>query len=232
MSDKGTPDDVVSIGRIGRGIRGKDLSALHSYWHSMRKNGDVPRRSDIDPRGIESLLENALIAEKIAPGLARLRIAGQHLSDIMGMEVRGMPVSAFIAPDHRDQLAEALTELFERPAVITLDLTSPGAMGCPEMQASLVLMPLRSDLGDVSRALGCLVSRGGIGRTPRRFDITALRIEALSTSPPQIQEHTGEAKLRGLAEHQKPFAPGAPGLTSERPYLRLVRSEDEDGEEG
>lgn len=193
---------------------------MRRYWQDMRKEGDVPRRSDIDPRGIEKLLENALIAEKIAPGLARLRIAGQHLGDLMGMEVRGMPLSAFISPDHRDQLGEALIELFERPAIITLHLTAPAGAGRPEMQATLVLLPLRSDLGDVSRALGCLVSRGGIGRTPRRFEIAKLHVEPLgaSTAPdPRDEPQTG------FAEPQAPFSADAPALHSERPYLRLVR---------
>lgn len=195
---------------------------MRRYWQGMRKDGDVPRRSDIDPRGIEKLLENALIAERIAPGLARLRIAGQHLSDLMGMEVRGMPLSAFIAPDHRDRLSEALIELFERPAVITLHLSAPGCTGSPEMQANLILLPLRSDLGDVSRALGCLVSRGGIGRTPRRFEIVKVSIEPVDSTVAAAPETKSQP---GFADPNAPFEHGPPVLESERPYLRLVRDD-------
>ena len=43
------------------------------------------------------------------------------------------------------------------------------------MHATLVMLPLRSDLGDVSRALGCLVTRGVSGRAPRRFEIMSCR---------------------------------------------------------
>ena len=56
----------------------------------------MPRRAEIDPRGIENALEYAFILERIAPGMARIRLAGIHLSDLMGMEVRGMPLTSFI----------------------------------------------------------------------------------------------------------------------------------------
>lgn len=223
MTDDSRSGDVVSLGNSAKGLHGKDVGAMRRYWQDMRKDGDVPRRSDIDPRGIENLLENALIAEKIAPGLARLRIAGQHLGNLMGMEVRGMPLSAFIAPDHRDQLSEALIELFERPAIATFHLTAPASAGCPEMHATLTLMPLRSDLGDVSRALGCLVTRGEIGRTPRRFEITKVHVEPVGANAPLA----AQARPRpGFAEEQTPFPADAPTLSSERPYLRLVRDVD------
>ena len=35
----------------------------------------------------------------------------------------------------------------------------------------MLLLPLRSDLGDVTRALGCLIAEGEIGQGPRRFDL-------------------------------------------------------------
>ena len=222
MTEKTTTGDVVSLGTQAKAIKGKDIENLRRYWQSMRKNGDVPRRSDIDPRGIDTLLENALIAEKIAPGLARLRIAGQHLGDLMGMEVRGMPVSAFIAPEYREQLAEALSELFERPAIVTLSLTAPGSLGRPEMSATLILLPLRSDLGDVSRALGCLVTKGGIGRTPRRFDITHVRIDRMDTTAMDAEE---PRPVSGMAEPAAPYEADRPPLASERSYLKLVRSD-------
>jgi hypothetical protein len=41
------------------------------------------------------------------------------------------------------------------------------------------MLPLRSDLGDVSRALGCLVTHGPVGRSPRRFEIMNCRVSAL-----------------------------------------------------
>ncbi|WP_057789331.1 PAS domain-containing protein [Roseovarius atlanticus] len=203
-----------------------DLQKFVSYWSGMRRGGDVPLRTEIDPRGIESLLSNAFIAEKVAPGIARLRIAGTHLSDVMGMEVRGMPLSALIAPEDRGQLADALVDLFERPATLRLDLTAPGGIRRAAMAATLVVLPLRSDLGDISRALGCFVTSGPIGSTPRRFKVVACKVTPLDLT---------DATATGFREEQARLAPPAPKARherpaplshpSERPYLRLVHSD-------
>lgn len=188
------------------------LRALRSYWESMRQGHVVPRRADIDPRRIEALLPNAFIAERIAPGITRLRVAGSHLSDLMGMEVRGMPLGSFIAPEARNDFALRLVDLFEAPAALRMDLRSRGNLGRPEMTGTLILLPLRSDLGDVSRALGCLVTTGQIGRPSRRFEIVAARMEPLG---PDLA-----VPLRTLSGTA--LAPQPPASRS-RAHLRVVK---------
>ncbi|WP_299842770.1 PAS domain-containing protein [uncultured Roseovarius sp.] len=220
--------DEINYGKAAlmhSGTRGKEksLAAFVAYWSSMRKGHDVPRRTDIDPRGIEALLENAFIAEKIAPGLARLRIAGTHLSDLMGMEVRGMPISALIAPEQRDELAELLVEVFDRPAIVKINLVSPAGVGRRKLKGTLLLLPLRSDLGDTSRALGCFLTDGLIGRTPRRFNITGHSVEvAAGRKHEAVQKSEKEVPENGFAESGMPFQAVPPQHPSERPYLRLV----------
>jgi len=125
----------------------------------------VPKRADIDPRGIEPLISSAFIAERIAPGVARLRVAGVHLNDLMGMEVRGMPLATFIEPRDRDAFALRLVDLFDGPAILRFALRGRRGIGRPALGGTMMLLPLRSDLGDISRALGCLVTRGPVGRT-------------------------------------------------------------------
>jgi len=162
------------------------LRALHAYWTEARRGQDVPKRSDIDPRRIEPLLSNAFIAERIAPGVTRLRVAGMHLTELMGMEVRGMPLSCLIAPPARDAFALHLVDLFDGPAALRMELHSPAGFGRPALRGTLVMLPLSSDLGDISRALGCLVTRAPLGRTPRRFEIQTCR-----TTPVTGTEYTG-----------------------------------------
>ncbi len=198
------------------------IAELIAYWHSRRRGRDVPRRSEIDPRGIEPLLSNAFIVERIAPGLARLRIAGSHLTDLLGMEVRGMPLSAFIAPADRDALSLHLVRVFDQPALLRLSLVSPARPGAPEMTGEMHVLPLRSDLGDISRALGCLVTRGTSGRGPRRFEIVDAKITPLEGAPTgAAPEPQGEPRVRpGLGEEAGRSAARRKG---ERPYLRLVK---------
>ncbi|MEI4262430.1 PAS domain-containing protein [Roseovarius sp. D0-M9] len=201
------------------------LSEFERYWGDMRKGALVPRRSDIDPRGIEPLLANAFITERIAPGLARLRIAGGHLTDLMGMEVRGMPISAFIEPGSRDALANHLVYLFDQPATLRLTLSSPARPGAPALQGTLLMMPLRSDLGDISRALGCLVSTGKIGRGPRRFEITHSVLTPLdSGTVPDATPRLVPDDAPASSPQTEGVDTPSPGRASERPYLRLIKS--------
>ena len=215
----GFQSNSQSPSHVARRNRERDMAEFTAYWHSKRRNSDVPRRSDIDPRGIEAMLPNAFVAERVAPGLARLRIAGTHLADLMGMEVRGMPLSALIETDDRAQLSEALVELFERPAIIRLTLAAQGGFRRAELAGTLLILPLRSDLGDTSRALGCLVTQGNIGNTPRRLRISSCQMTRIDL--PGADASVGP-QASGFAELASPFEPEQ-ALASERPYLRLIR---------
>jgi hypothetical protein len=147
------------------------ISLVEAYWHAIRNNRAVPLRTDIDPRGLSNALEFAFILERVAPGVARFRLAGAHLTDLIGMEVRGMPLSALFLPDTRARLGEVLESVFADPRLVTLTLSAEKGVGRGELEAKILLTPLKSDLGDVNRILGCFQSNGDIGRQPRRFGI-------------------------------------------------------------
>ncbi len=205
------------------------VAQVEAYWDALRRGRLMPKRSEIDPRGLELALENAFILERIAPGIARLRVAGTHLTDLMGMEVRGMPLTTFFAPSHRRLVADALEEMFQTPASCMLRLSSPAVPSRPAIDAKMILLPLKSDLGDVSRALGCLVSKGEIGVAPRRFEVTDHQFEPLIpgvadvTLPPPVPPAPAPVSAAGFAEEAEEFA--AQGK-KRPPYLRLVKSDD------
>lgn len=203
----------------GAARRAAAMADFTAYWQGMRRGADVPRRSDIDPRGIEPLLPNAFVAERIAPGLARIRIAGSHLTDLMGMEVRGMPISAFIIPAHRDALSHHLVRLFDEPATLRLTLAASNGHGARGPGGTMLVLPLRSDLGDISRALGCLVTEGMPGPTPCRFTIAKAQITPLP--PPAPSRVPAQTAPRILPEASQAEAPNP--HRAERPHLRLVK---------
>ena len=214
--------NVVSLSNYQANIQFPVVREVEAYWEGLRHGRQVPLRSEVDPRGIENALEYAFILERIAPGIARFRLAGMHLNDLMGMEVRGMPITAFFRPEGRKSISLALENLFEKPEKIELDLTAERGIGKPPLDARLLMLPLKSDLGDVSRALGCLVSVGQIGRTPRRFEmrdeaqIAQLAHDNPSYVPPPAPS---EAPVAGMAEEAAPFTP-------KRPNLRVVKSDE------
>lgn len=151
---------------------GNSLSPLHqaeAYWSALRQDGDVPARSRIDPRGLEPVLRHAFVLQQIAPGLARFRLAGQHVNATVGMEVRGMPFSALFAARYRTEIASVLRDLFDTPAVLYLTLKATGKDTSNE--ARMLLLPLKCDMGDVSRALGVVLADTTTTDTPCRFDL-------------------------------------------------------------
>jgi hypothetical protein len=139
----------------------------------MRGGRLVPARVDIDPRGLNGVLGQAFVLERIATGLARFRVAGSHLGELMGLEVRGMPLSSIFVPEARQTLADAIQSCFDDPAVIRIRLAAEGGFGRQALSGEMILLPLRSDLGDITRALGAVQMTGKIGRAPRRLSVVS-----------------------------------------------------------
>jgi hypothetical protein len=238
-----TQSPVVDMTARQDRIRFAPLAQIEGYWDALRGTRMMPQRSEIDPRGLKGALEYCFVLERIAPGLARLRVAGAHLGDLMGMEVRGMPISSFLTSDARQEFGKALEEVFETPAKAIVTLTAETSFGRPPLKAKMILMPVRSDLGDTSRILGGFMTDGDIGRVPRRFNVDSIEIVPLtgrqvpapstvdklrtddfrpshpvSRPAPQISEPAQSAPALA-AEDAGSFEQAIPGV----PYLRVVK---------
>lgn len=201
-------------------VQDSRLADFLAYWQKIRRGSEVPFRSDIDPRGIEPSLENAFVAERIAPGIARLRIAGNHLTDLMGMELRGMPLSTLIEPAHHDALSHHLVRLFDEPAMIRLSLSAAGRPSAPALSGEILILPLRSDLGDISRALGCLVTTCSPGCGANRFVIANAQITPIEGAVAIIAAKKPDAQLIDV-QHHTVAGTAQPGR---RPgYLKLIK---------
>lgn len=214
------------MSRFRQDTRGHALRLLDAYWTdlSAQAGGDIPARSAIDPRGLETVLDRIFILERIAPGFARIRLSGIRLNSLAGMDVRGLPLSALFTPDARDMLTGSVTRLFAAPASVDLLLeaeTGPGRAGFP---AEMLMFPLRDNAGEITRAIGAFSDPAGpVGRTPRRFAIARETLRDLGTpegsgptySAPQTGEH------RAFAEEAEPLL--RPG-----PNLRVISGRDPD----
>ncbi len=209
---------IVAMDRFDSGRSLSPIRQAEAYWTALLSEDGVPMRSQIDPRGLENVLQYTFILERIAPGLARFRLAGTHLNQLAGMEVRGMPFTAFFEADARPKVKDTLEQVFSAPATAEMGLVSGGGFGRARLQARLILLPLKSDLGDVSRIMGVMLCDGTIGPTPRRFTISDQRIKPVS----ELQAPAAPAarESAGFAENQAGFKPAAS-------HLRLVVSRDD-----
>lgn len=162
---------------VGRGRIGADLQPLveaERYWRKIGKNGQPPRRSDLDPRQLGFALPATMILERVAPGIARVRLAGQGLNQLFGMDLRGMPASILVSPSNREALGAQVEAMFAGPAIVEIPLHFPRSWGRRPVAGRLLLLPLTDDSGQVNRALGVLAAReelptGG----QQRFEIDA-----------------------------------------------------------
>lgn len=213
------------------------LAEVRAYWEGLRRDTDLPRRDEIDPRGISGALENTFLLERVAPGVARFRLAGMQLHDMMGMDVRGMPLTAMIDPAGRPRLSEHLETVFANPGLLEVWLDAERGLGRPALEARMLLLPLTSLRGTVDLALGCLAIHGALGRAPRRFAISGVNSTKIERRTTQRRTSLREdddrrepipvAPLPGMAEMALTFTPAfAPRPPRGKPNLRLVHSRD------
>ena len=232
MQDNG--GSIVSMFRRASPMSFPAISQVDAYWEGLRDGRLMPDRAEIDPRGLESALEFTFILEHIAPGVGRIRVAGMHLSDLLGMEVRGMPLTALFAPAARDRLSRTLEAVVNEPQVADLTLTSDRGIGRPSLNARLYLAPLGNLGNSVPRVLGCLQAVGKIGHGPRRFGIEQVQMRRIvattaasrlpDAAPATLSTIPAFAKISRSLSQELPQAV-TPQTPARRPELRLVTAD-------
>jgi hypothetical protein len=220
--DKGD-NKVVPMTNFRNTVPVSPMRQAEAYWTALRRGDDIPSRSQIDPRGLENILSQTFILERVAPGIARFRLAGQKVNEMAGMEVRGMPITAFFTPDARKQMSAALEHMFEAPAIVEVEMQTEGSRLRGRREARMLLLPLRSDLGDVSRALGVFVSEGNPTKTSQRIAITSIEMRAVAKN---TDDTAFKAKSRSSDDVNAPnpaFAELQSRLASETSILQEAR---------
>jgi hypothetical protein len=182
VEHKGNGSEPVILSGRAPVVGQSMLADLEQYWHALRGARKLPVRTEINPAQIDAILPYCFILERVAPGIGRMRIAGQALNAILGMEARGMPLSVFFTPAARPVLAQHLERVFAAPALLDLPLEAPRGIGRGRLGGRMLVLPLLGSDGTVSRALGAVMVDGVAGRAGRVFDIPAagvIRCEVL-----------------------------------------------------
>ncbi|WP_106744268.1 PAS domain-containing protein [Yoonia maritima] len=187
------------------------LQSLEAYWQALRHASQIPSRNDIQPRKIDDALPHTFILQRIAPGIARMRVAGQKLHDLLKMDARGMPIGTFFAPEARDELTQLVETAFTEPAIIALPLYAPGNIVRAPLTGTMLMLPLRDDNGQTSRILGAIVTDGNRGNRSRKFEI--------AKDLPMRHETLG---IKLARSHRNPLTLNKKGPDAMHPALRLV----------
>jgi hypothetical protein len=191
--------------------------ALFEYWNDLRNGRAAPFRSEIDPRQISVSLENMFVLEALPHGQLRFRVAGTGLSAMFGLELRGMIADSIMASDSADKLRSLAKQVLETPAV--------GAMRADAISGirrykgiELLLLPLRSEVGEMNRLLGCI---NALDEAPIRGEFDQMRLSCVSVS--LIEPHLDDEAepldaFMGMAEPQTSFLRDDPA----QPKLKAI----------
>ncbi len=159
---------------------GTRLNDVIRYWSSLREGNQPPRRSQIEATALAQSLPDVFLAEIITPRVARFRLCGHRIEDLMGMDMRGMPLTVLFHGAARQDITDALEQV-ALGARVMLSLQGESGFGLPGLSASLALLPLTDDAGRITRILGVIDRTGTPGRTPRRF--TLAKAQDLARAP-------------------------------------------------
>lgn len=185
---------------------------LERYWRELRGARAVPDRADVVGNNIDAALPHAFILDRVAKGVGRLRVGGQRLQDCLGMDARGMPLTAFFVPVVRDRVAELMDTVFDGPAIVEVPLIARAGLLGGQVHGRLLLLPLAGPEGKISRALGALVT-DRTSSSPLRFNLD-----------PEFAVRTEVLPANGTAFTVIPGGAKPTGPVRSRPALRLVVS--------
>lgn len=191
------------------------LRQAEAYWSALLADGRLPKRSQIDPRGLEDILKFVFILERTKFQLARFRLAGGHLTKLAGMEVRGRPITSFFELAARDEIAAIVEEVLNTPAVGELALISDEPEKDAGFAARMLLLPIEGEANQGRLILGVLTTDGQVRGTNCKFSIDAKTVRKIAgisgfdvsdaqtakefSEDPSVFEHRPHRHLRVVA---------------------------------
>ena len=200
------------------------IDTLRNHWHSLVDGGNIPQRSQIAPREMPEILDCIFVLERLNPEDVRIRVAGLKISEMMGMEVRGQSPVNFFMDGARGRFSAVLNDVMNRPTIAHLGLATVDKMGNPG-EAEMILLPLRSDFGDVSRVIGCISSPKADITAPAQFTIRTIDIESVTAAAPQPSfgfAETGRGFIMDGSPNFHSISGGGAQTTRKSHHLRLV----------
>lgn len=200
------------------------IGDVMAYWGSLRAaaGGDIPARAAVDPKAIGPHLGQVFIAALTTPRVARLRIVGAGIADLMGLDPRGMALCALFTQPAREDLREAFAQVATGARVI-LPLQSEPLSGQPRLSAVMALMPLRGADGAVNQILGVIGVNGNPGAFARKLGLAAPRIIGGAAGAPAAPPPRPEPAMSEPATSEPaPLLPDRATATRATVRLRLV----------
>ncbi|WP_050980002.1 PAS domain-containing protein [Sinorhizobium sojae] len=163
-------------------MRSKTSIELFRYWNATRGDRNLPRRDEIAPGDIRSLLPDVFILQRRPDGTIRFRLAGTRICTLFGGELRDQPFSALWQEAEGAEIDEVAGRVMAECSPMLLTAFCRTAAG-ETLDLELLLAPLASADGKNDRLLGAL-SPLTRPQWLRMSPITALITTDLRVLPP------------------------------------------------
>ena len=125
---------------------------LFQYWDRLRDGRAAPRRTEIEPADIKTLLADTFILEKDARGEAVFRLAGTRLCAIYGRELKGFAFGSLWQRKDQSLLSRLVNSTFQAKSVVVIAFEGISKSG-RRNHFELLLLPLDGGT-DNPRCLG------------------------------------------------------------------------------
>jgi hypothetical protein len=159
-------------------MKNETTRALFLYWDRLRNGRPAPRRTEIEPSDIRTLLADTFVLEANHSGAAKFRLAGTRLCGVFGRELKGFEIDHLFNDRDRRLVGGIVQSTIRESTVSVIGLSGQSKNG-RHIALELVLMPLAYD-SDGARILGSISCHDRpfwLGADPvLRCGVTSLRI--------------------------------------------------------
>lgn len=127
---------------------------LFQYWDRLRDGRPAPKRTEIEPADIKTLLADTFILEKDSRGTGVFRLAGTRLCATFGRELKGFAFSSLWMPKDERVVARLSEGAFLAKSVVVISFDGVSKGGRVN-SFELLLLPLDGGI-DHPRSLGAV----------------------------------------------------------------------------
>ena len=93
---------------------------LFQYWNRLRDGRPAPKRSEVEPADIKSLLADTFILERDTRGQAVFRLAGTRLCACYGRELKGFSFPSLWREKDQRLVTRLIHGVFEQKSVVLI----------------------------------------------------------------------------------------------------------------
>jgi hypothetical protein len=204
---------------------------LFDYWNALRTSRVAPRRSEVDPAALRTLLPSVFILQRVDAEHVIFRVAGTALCAAFGRELREHNFIALWARDDRAAVRDLLLQLAAR-ALVAVTQATGSTLDKRTVPAEAVLFPLADERGAHTRILG-IASFGSEASVLGWRKLVRLDASALVLADPdrdRLVLDTSRApdapspsfRLALVSPQPNGYAPAVPTLTN--PWSEALRA--------